>query len=73
MLTRMKILREQKGESQMEVARALDLTQGEISQIERGYLEPRDEVKKTLSEYFGFAFNDLMQQPVVQFPPPKGE
>lgn len=60
--TRLKILRENKFSSQVELASTLGISQGEVSQIERNLITPREEVQTKLEEVFGLPYSTLRQE-----------
>ena len=45
--------REDKGESQLDMANALNVTQATVSRWEAGLVSPRDEQKVAIAEYLG--------------------
>lgn len=65
--TRLKILRDLAGISQIELAISLGINQSEVSQIERNLLRPRDSVVAALEEQFGHSFTALMEEPIFTF------
>ena len=65
--TRMKLLREAGNTSQIQLATELGISQGEVSQIERGFLRPREEVVTALEKHFGYTFAELIMEPTVIF------
>ena len=65
--TRLKILRDLAGISQIQLANSLGINQSEVSQIERNLLRPRDSVVAALEGQFGHSFTALMEEPILTF------
>ncbi len=57
---RLRNLRKEKGISQAELARALNLTQRKISYLETGQFEPDLTILWTISNYFGVSCDYLI-------------
>ncbi|MDR0856438.1 MAG: helix-turn-helix domain-containing protein [Clostridiales bacterium] len=56
----LKDLRAEKGISQMQLARAIDVSQSAIAKYELNRTEPTASVIKKLMDYFGVSFEELM-------------
>ena len=56
---RVKLLREKKGWRQLDLARALDLYQSEVSSIERGEREPGVYLAKQIAKVFRKKIEDV--------------
>lgn len=56
----LKDLREQKGLSQAELANIVGVSQGVISQYERGDRKPTNEIHSKLSKALGVSMDELM-------------
>ena len=59
METPLRQARRAKQDTQLEVARALNIDQGHYSRIERGEVQPAPELARRLSSYFGGAVSPM--------------
>lgn len=57
---RIKLLREEKELSQLELAKILNISNSALSQYEAGNRIPSDEIKKKIAEYFNVSLDYLM-------------
>lgn len=57
---RIKLLREEKELSQLELAKILNISNSALSQYEAGNRVPSDEIKKKIAEYFNVSLDYLM-------------
>ena len=64
-VTKMKLRRVALGYTQWDVAKATDIPQHRISQLERGITEFRDDEAKKLSEFLGLSTEELQKEPEV--------
>jgi len=64
-VTKMKLRRVALGYTQWDVAKATDIPQHRISQLERGITEFREDEAKKLSEFLGMPIKELQQEPEI--------
>ena len=65
---RIKILREEKGLNQRELAKELSISPSAIGMYERDFREPNDEIKLKMAEYFGVSVDFLLGKSDVRNP-----
>lgn len=59
-MLRIKQLREEKGISQLEFAKKINLTQQSVSAYEKGIREPSLDILKTIADFFGVSTDYLL-------------
>ena len=66
--SRIKLLREEKGLKQEELAKILSIAPSTIGMYERDAREPNDEIKLKMAEYFGVSIDFLLGKSDVRNP-----
>lgn len=61
-ITRLKILRETKFPTQIDLANRLGISQGEVSLLERNLSSPKEDLQKKLEEVFEMPYSLLSEE-----------
>lgn len=67
-MLRIKQLREEKGISQLEFAKKINLTQQSVSAYEKGIREPSLDILKTIADFFGVSTDYILGKSDVRNP-----
>lgn len=67
-MLRIKQLREEKGISQLEFAKKINLTQQSVSAYEKGIREPSLDILKTIADFFGVTTDFLLGKSDIRNP-----
>ena len=67
-MLRIKQLREEKGISQLEFAKKINLTQQSVSAYEKGIREPSLDILKTIADFFGVSTDYILSKSDVRNP-----